>query len=153
MAYTPQIYYPGSYQQAYQPNYAQMQPQQMQNTPQPQSNQGLIWVSGEVGAKSYLVAPNSTVMLMDSEAETFYLKTTDNSGMPSLRVFDYKERTNAPLNNVQGQISANNNLSEQFVTREEYNALNGKYEELVQRVAELQRPKKTVKKEEADSNE
>jgi len=65
---------------------------QMQ-TPQPQSN-GLIWVQGEAGAKSYMVAPNSTVMLMDSESQRFFLKSTDISGMPQpLRIFEYHETT------------------------------------------------------------
>ena len=33
-------------------------------------------------------------MLMDSESNTFYIKSSDNSGMPMpLRIFDYKERT------------------------------------------------------------
>lgn len=69
---------------------------QMQ-APQPQSN-GLIWVQGEAGAKSYMVAPNSTVMLMDSESQRFFLKSTDASGMPQpLRIFEYHETTqNAP---------------------------------------------------------
>ena len=65
---------------------------QMQPT-QPQVNQGLLWVSGEVGAKSYLVAPNSTVLLMDSDSSRFYLKSADNAGMPSLRIFEYSEVT------------------------------------------------------------
>ena len=60
------------------------QPMQVQ-----QPNNGLIWVQGESGAKSYLVAPNATVMLMDSEGERFYLKSADASGMPlPLRFFD-----------------------------------------------------------------
>ena len=56
---------------------AQLQYQQMQPMQQaPQANQGLLWVSGEVGAKSYLMAPGTTVLLMDSEAQKFYLKST-----------------------------------------------------------------------------
>lgn len=56
-------------------------------------NQGIVWVQGENGAKSYMTAPNQSVLLMDSEAPVFYIKTTDQAGMPSpLRVFDYKER-------------------------------------------------------------
>jgi hypothetical protein len=67
------------------------QPQPMMS--QPQSN-GIVWVQGENAAKSYPVAPNTTVMLLDSESSVFYLKTSDASGMPlPLRVFDYKERT------------------------------------------------------------
>lgn len=55
---------------------------------------GLNWVQGESGAKSYMVAPNSTVMLMDSESQRFFLKSTDASGMPQpLRIFEYHETT------------------------------------------------------------
>lgn len=58
----------------------------------PQTNNGLIWVQGETGAKSYFVAPNTTVLLMDSENQRFYLKSADPSGMPlPLRVFEYTE--------------------------------------------------------------
>lgn len=58
------------------------------------SNSGLIWVQGEAGAKSYLVAPGTTVMLMDSENQVFYLKSADASGMPlPLRKFPYYEET------------------------------------------------------------
>ena len=92
MAYN---YYP------YQSQYAtQMQMPQMVNPQpqQPQANQsGLIWVQGEAGAKSYMVAPNATVMLMDSESQRFYLKSSDASGMPlPLRVFEYTEMTAKP---------------------------------------------------------
>ena len=53
---------------------------------------GIIWVQGEAAAKSYLVAPNSTVPLWDSEKTTIYLKSADASGMPSMRVLDYTIR-------------------------------------------------------------
>lgn len=83
-----------------QPDYlAQLRQQQLpQPQPQPQPSQnGMIWVQGEAGAKSYLVAPNTTLMLMDSENPVFYIKKTDQSGMPyPLRIFDYKERTAMP---------------------------------------------------------
>ena len=59
---------------------------------QAQSQQGLIWVQGESGAKSYMVAPNNTVQLWDSEAQTVYIKSADASGMPSMKILDYKIR-------------------------------------------------------------
>ena len=63
--------------------------------PQPaqqRQDTGLVWVQGEAGAKSYLVAPGATVLLMDSEGSKFYLKSADASGVPlPLRVFEYKE--------------------------------------------------------------
>lgn len=57
------------------------------------SNGGFIWVQGEAGAKSYLVAPGSTVQLWDSESQTIYLKSADASGMPSMKILDYTIRS------------------------------------------------------------
>lgn len=56
-------------------------------------NSGLLWVQGEAAAKSYLVTPNTTVLLMDSEAPRFYLKSVDMAGMPTMKTFEYKEIT------------------------------------------------------------
>jgi hypothetical protein len=71
----------------YQPFYPQAMNQQ--------SSSQLIWVQGEAGAKSYMVAPGNTVALWDSEAQTIYLKSADASGMPSMRVLDYTIREDA----------------------------------------------------------
>lgn len=107
---------------------AQMQAQYQQQQPQvPQTNQGILWVQGEAGAKSYLVAPNTSVLLMDSENSQFYIKTTDQAGMPTLRTFVYQEVTGAPQN---AQKQPETNLDDKYVTRQEYDDLRGKYEEL-----------------------
>ena len=105
-----------------------------QMVPQPQVNQGLLWVSGEVGAKSYLVAPNSTVLLMDSDAQRFYLKSADNAGMPSLRIFEYSEVTNAPQNSLQALNTDLKELDGKYVTREEYEGLKRQYESIMERL-------------------
>lgn len=83
----------------YPQSYPQFQPQnfQQQNYPQaytqPQNNNSIVWVQGLEGAKAYPVASGASVLLMDSEDSVFYIKTTDQSGMPSpLRIFDYTER-------------------------------------------------------------
>ena len=107
---------------------------QIQTIPQPQVNQGLLWVSGEIGAKSYLVAPNSTVLLMDSDAQRFYLKSADNAGMPSLRIFEYNEVTNIPQNAPQAPNLDENVLNDKFVTREEYEGLKRQYESIMERL-------------------
>ena len=95
-----------------------------QPIPQPmaqQTNNGLVWVQGEAGAKSYIVAPGATVMLMDSEGERFFLKSADASGMPlPLRIFDYKERTEMPSQAVSASVSPQNINFDNFVTREEF---------------------------------
>ena len=86
--------FPVNYQQLYQPyNYVQQPIVQPQVT-QPVNDTGILWVQGEAGAKSWAVAPGKSVMLMDSESSTFYIKSSDNRGMPMPhRIFDYKERT------------------------------------------------------------
>ena len=136
-------YQPMNYGYPYQDRLAQLQNQYQQavNVPQmpqmqqpPQTNQGLLWVSGEVGAKSYLVAPNSTVLLMDSDSSRFYLKSADNSGMPSLRIFEYKEVTNMAQNAPQDSRTIENNLDVRYVTRDEYDRLKRQYEEITARL-------------------
>lgn len=125
MAYYAPFYRPTYYDQMNTPSFNQqpmVQPvQQMQPTPTPQTNNGLVWVQGEAAAKSYPVAPNCTVMLMDSEGERFYLKSADASGMPlPLRVFEYKERTETAQQTAGGSVAAFDNLDDKFVTREEF---------------------------------
>lgn len=108
--------------QAYQP---------MPPSPQAAQQQGILWVQGEEAAKAYMVAPGATVLLMDSEGQSFYLKSTDPQGMPlPLRIFDYVERTaQKPLE--QPQISTG-----EFVTRAEFEALAARVGELLAPVKE-----------------
>lgn len=93
------------------------QPVQMQQV-QPQNNtNSIIWVQGESGAKAYPVAPNMSVLLMDSESSTFYIKTTDNSGMPlPLRTFDYSERGQQSTEKPQASAI----VDMDYITREEF---------------------------------
>ena len=102
---------------------AVVQPSVPAQTMQQQSNQ-IIWVSGEAGAKSYLVAPGNTVMLLDAENSVFYLKSADASGMPlPLRIFDYKERTTAAQQAFGGSVTAESVNLDNFVTRKEFDEL------------------------------
>jgi len=123
----------------YQPQqmyYPQAMPQQ-NNQPQAQNNSNLIWVQGEAGAKSYLVAPNTTVQLWDSEAQVIYLKSADASGMPSMKIIDYTIRNETP----QGSLSARQS---EFATkvdvesiREEIVALKGRVDSMMKRGDDL----------------
>lgn len=131
-------YYPG-----YQPNYGYMPPmpdqlaqlrqgqyQQQMTAPavQQPANNGINWVQGEEGAKAYLVAAGNSILLMDSEASSFYIKSTDPSGMPlPLRVFDYTERTAAPKTDAQPLEAV------KYVTRQEFDALEARIEALTAR--------------------
>lgn len=96
-------------------SYPQVYPQQTTPT------NGMIWVQGESGAKSYLLAPNTTLPLWDSESQTIYLKTADASGMPSMKVLDYTIRENANLP-LQTPLS---DKGKEYATKEELEALKG----------------------------
>lgn len=104
VTYTPQYYVPqyATMQQPVMQQSAPVQPMQPIQPTQPQqaqaNNNNLIWVQGEAGAKSYLVAPNTTVQLWDSESQSIYLKSADASGMPSMKILDYTIRDSAPVN-------------------------------------------------------
>lgn len=107
---------------------AQMQQPTMTQT-QPVNN-SMIWVQGEAGAKSFLVANGNTVPLWDSENQTVYIKTVDASGMPSMRILDYTERTNAkPTQPVAQTID--------YVTRDEWTALTSRADALAQEIETL----------------
>ena len=110
-------YYPAGYQPAYQVT------NQFPTQNQQQPNNSIIWVVGENGADSYLVAPNQTVLLWDSTAPVLYLKSADNLGRPSKRILDYKER---------GQTSQDERgLSvSDFATKEDVSFLKGEIEEI-----------------------
>jgi hypothetical protein len=83
-------YFPQGY-----PYYQPMQqtPLQTQTAPSGSMSGGINWIQGIEAAKAYPVAAGSTVLLMDSESSHLYIKTADQSGMPSLRVFEYTEVT------------------------------------------------------------
>ena len=96
----------------------------MPSQPMQQQSSQIIWVSGEAGAKSYLVAPGNTVMLLDAENSVFYLKSADASGMPlPLRIFDYKERTTTAQQAFGGVVTGESVNLDNFVTRKEFDEL------------------------------
>ena len=120
--------FPATYQPMV-PQYPVMQTQQQA----PQN--GLIWVQGEQAAKSYLVAPNSTVQLWDSEEKVIYLKSADASGMPSMKILDYTIRGDA--NTVQAPAA-------EYATKDDLKALEEKIRE------EIGRRRSRLTKEEDD---
>ena len=128
--------FPQGYQPAILPQYQQTVPQIQQNVPQQQAqpqNNGIIWVQGEQAAKGYPVAPNQSVLLMDSEQSAFYIKSADNAGMPQpLRIFDYSERK---AEQIPAQQPEHN-----FVTHSEFEE---KLEELKSMIKTTTKEKKT----------
>ena len=117
-------YYPAGYQPAYQMNNA------FPNQNQSQQQNGMIWVVGENGADSYLVAPNQTVLLWDSTAPVIYLKSADNLGRPSKRILDYKERGQT-LQDGRGLAESDFATKEDVsLIREEIDSLKAKFEDM-----------------------
>lgn len=121
MAFNP--YYQNPYYPQPMPdNLMQMRQQQMMQpapppVPQnPVATGGVQWVSSEQEARGYLIAPNSAVALWDSTAPTVYLKQSDTSGKPTLKIYDLVERAETASNAPQKP-------GVEFVTREEFDRL------------------------------
>lgn len=93
-----------------------------------QSNR--IWVQGEAGAKSYLVAPNTTVDLWDSESQTIYIKSADAAGLPSMKIIDYTIRNDVPTSPISSPNS--DFITKDYLTpiEERLTALEGKLDSL-----------------------
>lgn len=113
-------YFPAGYQPA-QIAYPQAQAQ-------PQQNNGRIYVQGEESAKSYLVAPNQSVELWDTESQTIYLKSADASGMPSMRILDYTYRESMPKSKETLDMGAFATKEDVDYLKEELKALKSKLE-------------------------
>lgn len=122
--------FPASYQPIY-PQYQQPAQTTQQN--------GIIWVQGEGGAKSYMVAPGQTVQLWDSENKVIYLKSADASGMPSMKVLDYT---------IRGE--AEEKPAAEYATKGEVEALAGQVEKLRSEIAANKKKRIVVKEEEED---
>lgn len=84
-----------------------------QSSSQSQLNStGINWVQGEAGARSVPVPAGQKLILMDSESNVFYVKSSDSYGMPlPLRTFKYEEITNS---------NSELNQSSDYITRKEF---------------------------------
>lgn len=125
--------------------------QQTVPTTQPANMTGPVYVNGEAGAKGYLVAAGNTVMLIDADpdANTFWLKSADASGMPSIRTFDYTERMNSPRQSLDGPQTAQYREAD-YVPRADFEALASQIEAIRDEIETLKAkrtatPKRTVR--------
>lgn len=111
----------------YQPTYMPQQQAYIPQIPQAQQQQsnGIIWVSGEAGAKAFMVAPNTTVQLWDSEDQVIYLKSADASGMPNMKILDYTIRQ------AGNQQTTPALMQSDYVTRDELSAFEEKIKKMI----------------------
>jgi hypothetical protein len=104
----------------------QYQQMPMQPVQQPiQSSGGLIWVDNEEQAKNYLVAPNNVIPMFDKSSSAMYIKSADGAGMPTFKRYklidiDEEKPKNAPETHKC-------TCGDKFVTKEEFDALKGKF--------------------------
>ncbi len=142
--------YKGQYQQPMQmqQNIAQPMQQnfpQMQTPTQQKPNNEMIWTQGEAGAKGYLVAPNSTVVLWDTESPTIYVKTADASGVPSMRVLDFTERTeNTSKTHGNAPITHECKCGDKFISKEDLNVVEEKIQDVLCRLSDIEDKYKTL---------
>lgn len=112
------------------------QPMQMpvQQVPQAQASTGMLFVLNENEATSYPVAPNNTVILWDKNEPTIYIKSANAQGVPSMRVLDFSERSqSAPAKPAEHTCRC----GDRFVTKEQFEELKSKYEEILAVVEKL----------------
>lgn len=117
----------------YQPQMVQhpmSQPMPTQTQPDP-----MLWVLGQTEAESYPVAPNNVVTLWDKNTPTIYIKSANAQGVPSIRILDFTERTpNSPKSPVEHVCQC----GDKFATKEQLNALQGKFDDISGKIEELE---------------
>lgn len=108
-------------------NQQKMQYQQMPQQTMPTQAEPMLWVLGQTEAESYPVAPNNTVTLWDKNNPTIYIKSANAQGVPSIRILDFVERTpNGSKTPTEHACKCGDN----FVTKEQFKALEGKFDEI-----------------------
>ena len=130
------------YQQPIQTNPAPM-PMQTQPT-----NDTMLFVLNENEASAYPVAPNNSVVLWDKNNKTFYIKTANAQGIPSMQIYDFTERIEKAQNEPKTHECT---CGDKYATKEQINDLMGKIDDLMAKYEELahpviEKPKTTTKK-------
>lgn len=98
-----------------------------QTMTQPSLPNTYAYVNGLEGAKAYLVPPNTTVMLMDSDNPIFYLKSANQQGQATIRQFRFEEVLEQSQNK---QVAQSVDLSG-YVKREEFEEIKTKLEDVI----------------------
>ena len=119
MSYNPyNPYQPNPYGMPQYGNYQPVQPQgQQQNT--------YAFVNGVEGAKSYPMAPNQTVMLMDSDNPIAYMKQSNAMGQATIKYFRLVETNENEIRGVQAKPA------NEYVLKSDFEALSKKVESLL----------------------
>lgn len=98
-----------------------------QQTAQPTPTQNVNWiqVSGIDGAKNQIVQPGQTAWMMDNNQPYFYVKSVDNVGSSTFRIFQFAEVADVATEQAaQPQI-----YPSQYVQRAEFDELKEQLEQ------------------------
>lgn len=95
---------------------------------QPQSINNVLQVMGPESAQSYMVGPNSNVILMDSGRAVFYVKKSDDTGYAETRAFAFQEIPLFEPNQSQPQQTQ---MNQQYVTKSDFEDFKKMIEDLV----------------------
>lgn len=131
MAY-PYQSYQNPWQQGYYPMYQPMQqpiqqqpiqPPVQQTQPMQQSVPQIsnVWIYDPSDIPNYPVAPNNAVRFWIANKQVFYEKSADATGKPTLKVYDYTERTETPSESV----PATDNKLANYATKDDLAAVVG----------------------------
>ena len=120
-------YYGNPYMPPMPDNLGQLRQQQMMQTMPPRMpvqtvqqqpmQTSVVWISGgKEEANGFMVAPNSRVIIFETNSMIFHIKERDASGTPiPMRTFNYVEETEI--------VHQDTKIDDKFVTREEFNKL------------------------------
>ena len=109
MAYTP---YTPTWNNPYLPAYNQGQPLTPMVQPYQQPVSGVVKVNGRDSAMQYQLPPNSmSPALFDNNGQTFYIVSTDGTGMKTVEAFDFTPHKDEQPIQIDGV---------QFVSRREF---------------------------------
>ena len=89
----------------------------------PAQNVNWIQVSGLDGARNQIVQPNQTAWMMDNNQPYFYVKSVDNVGSSTFRIFRFEEVADVVAE--QPAVDDSN-----YVKREEFEELKAKIEQI-----------------------
>ena len=104
---------------------------------QSQPTNDMLFVLNENEASAYPVAPNNSVVLWDKNNKTFYIKTANAQGIPSMQIYDFTER----IEKAQNEPTTHKcTCGDKYATKEQINDLRGKIDDLTAKYEELSHP-------------
>ena len=118
------------------------------------TNDIMLFVLNENEASAYPVAPNASVVLWDKNNKTFYIKTANAQGIPSMQIYDFTERTETHENTPKTHECK---CGDKFATKEQFDGLKSDFESLTAKFEEItnlvvEKPK-TISKKAKESEE